>query len=210
MHRQRGNALFLILIAVALFAALSYAVTRSGRGGGGINRENSLIAASEITQYLSGVRSVVTRMILTGVAESGVNFDPEDVTDSGVFSPSGGGYVYANIPANVGNATDWGFASLEHPTRGVYITDIGTNTDVTGRDALAGLADISLAVCTAINNGVGVANPPANNSPTADGTAVTYDIGSNVIDAYPGQPFACVNTDNGSGVYLYYHALIEN
>lgn len=68
MHSAKGNALFLILIAVALFAALSYALTQSGRGGGGIDREQAEIKAAEIVQYVGSIRHAATRLRTLGNA----------------------------------------------------------------------------------------------------------------------------------------------
>ncbi len=64
MRSQRGSALFLILIAVALFGALSYAITQSGRGGGDISKEQVDLEASKIVQWAGLVQAAVNRMIL--------------------------------------------------------------------------------------------------------------------------------------------------
>src|ERR1039458_1324840 len=61
--KESGNVLFLILIAVALFAALSYAVTQSSRSGSTESTgEKSLISSSTLTQYPAGVRTDIIRM----------------------------------------------------------------------------------------------------------------------------------------------------
>lgn len=97
MNRQNGNALFLILIAVALFAALSYAVTQSGRGSGDINRETENLQASQMLQYLNQIRTEVQRMILVkGCADTDITFyDAPAKPECGVFSPEG-----ANMPVS--------------------------------------------------------------------------------------------------------------
>ncbi|PZP55012.1 MAG: hypothetical protein DI586_08220, partial [Micavibrio aeruginosavorus] len=57
-----GNVLFLILIAVALFAALSYAVTSSSRGSGDTKMENAEIEAARIIQYSTSIDVGLQRM----------------------------------------------------------------------------------------------------------------------------------------------------
>lgn len=66
MKRQNGNALFLILIAVALFAALSYAITSSGRGGGSIDKEQATIDAARVLETLANVNQAALRLRVIG------------------------------------------------------------------------------------------------------------------------------------------------
>ena len=62
-YAQSGNVLFMILIAVALFAALSYAVTSSSRSGGNnASRESLQIEGAQIAQYVTGIQNSIMRM----------------------------------------------------------------------------------------------------------------------------------------------------
>mgnify|MGYP000246349149 CR=1 FL=1 len=77
MKDQRGNILFLILLAVVLFAALSYAVTSSTRGGGKDASSEKLKAmAAQMVQYGTLVENAVTRARTTGgIPEWGLEFN---------------------------------------------------------------------------------------------------------------------------------------
>lgn len=191
---ERGNALFLILIAVALFAALSYAVTRSGRGSGSIGRETGLINSSQLTQFPASLRTAVTRLILTGTSVTDLTFDPTDTSPNGVFSPNGGGVVY-QAPPSTGivstiDATNagphWRYKGIPSGAGGYYILGIGSNTSA-GRDAFA-FVGVNPGTCSSINQGLGLSTVPAIEGATAFSTAGA------AADAPSGQPG---NNDEG-------------
>jgi hypothetical protein len=69
MLNSRGNALFLILIAVALFAALAYAVTQSSRGGGTSSREQVEIDVALAIQQAAMIETTINRLLLTTNAQ---------------------------------------------------------------------------------------------------------------------------------------------
>ena len=112
-----GNALFLVLIAVALFAALSYAITSSGRGSGtSADKEKKFIETAQWLQSVSQIRSAVQRMGISGVAAADIEFcaNPADdlcvfsnsvnelctTGENCVFAPEGGSVIPPNLPYN--------------------------------------------------------------------------------------------------------------
>lgn len=99
-YKQSGNALFLILIAVALFAALSYAITQSGRGGGNIAKEQELIRSAQILQYFSQIKNATDRMqLIYGCQASDVGFYGNGTRpECGIFHPDGGAVPVSSVP----------------------------------------------------------------------------------------------------------------
>ncbi|MCC6598604.1 MAG: hypothetical protein IT559_07435 [Alphaproteobacteria bacterium] len=226
-ERESGNVLFLILIAVALFAALSYAVTQSSRSGGGdANSEKSLVNSAQITQYPASVRTSLVRMMVSnGTSADIMNFDPP--TDFAttctaspapcVFHPSGGGATYVTAPAEVMASAaqgTWYFSST------YQVQDIGTTVaSNAGNEIIAFLVGVSPSVCKKLNtqlgigatddtdaNGVGDAGIAVANIPTSAMGQISGNLGidgyvaAQVIDGpdFAGQPFGCVDFDDAT------------
>lgn len=156
---ERGNVLFLILIAVALFAALSYVVTQSTRSGGGsTEREKNILSSAQMTQYPTALRTSIIRMVLGGTGIENVKFNSPDNFGSIsasqlVFHPQGGGATYQQAPADLsssGNSTlDWYFNG------NYYVPGIGIDTSG-GNDIIAFLPGVSNGVCKQVNEELGV------------------------------------------------------
>lgn len=216
---ERGNALFLILIAVVLFAALSFAITQSNRSGANSNRETSLVSSTTVTQYSSAVRTGVMRMMLRrNLAPTALLFiPPTEATYGGadaaqeVFHPDGGGVSFSTVDPNTVTTVTTAVA-ITNPFRAgnwYYINnkgveDVGTATG----DLVAILDGVTRPVCERINEQISgnIAIPTAaENLASILGAGGTISDAGTVIDA---QQFYCIQP-NGATTFVYYHVLAE-
>ncbi len=200
--KERGNILFLILLAIVLFAALSYAVTNGTRvsDNGGMSKEAAESAAADILNWTAQVDVVVQRMrMIKGYSIEDISFRDNankdqtggaDIfhntncggTDCRVFYPDGGGATsrffekYAYAAANVGDA------NLRMPGHHTYMMGQVANIGTPANDLLLRIDYLALPVCKALNRKLGLSECPAVGQ-TGSIRRFEGAVGPSIVDA---------------------------
>lgn len=182
MKKQQGNVLFLILVAVVLFAALSYAVTQSSRSGGGVDSETDQLNMAAYGSYISSVRFGYQRLRLKGVSPDDMTFSKASSdacianAERCLFHPDGGGVVFRPLSDFVkGSAGLDGYIAVSQS-----IEDVGTAAP----DVMYFEEDISLETCRAFNIFMGLPPDP-----------IREDTMDNSIDGMGGATEFCYQED---------------
>lgn len=202
---ESGNVLFLILIAAALFAALSYAVTQSSRSGGGATeREGYNLAASEISNYATAISAAVTRLIATGCSSEEISFytptvastvwyqhTPEVDDECKIFHPSGAGVPY-QFPSSKWLDPDFSAQNYYGEylmTSVTCIPQVGTGTDDTCQgnddetDLILFLPFISQGICEVLSDQF---DTKVSSTIIQDGANAFPAVGSEFTGTYTG------------------------
>ncbi len=227
-HLQRGNILFLILLAVVLFAALTYAITGSQRGGvKDISDEKADLLASQIIQQATNIQQAVLRLKTTGgCTDAQISFQPTASTPRSyananapadkhchIFDPAGAGVPFQEPPAEAFDPALSGQTYYSGATnffghflisKNIYIPRLGTDGGPTGTDLVILYPYLRSAVCTKINQKLGTPSNIVWNTGNFDGAV--YDgafqfSNYNPPGSPPGGPFhsMCHMGKDGSG-----------
>lgn len=119
LQPQSGNAMVYILIAIALFGALTLTLSRQNDSADGQDISDEMVAlyTNELMQYIASTQNVVDQMTFSGTDIGELDFvKPTSATfDTGsnvhkVFHPQGGGLNYQekfNNKIGVGTTYQW-------------------------------------------------------------------------------------------------------
>lgn len=219
---QAGNVLFIILLGISLFAALSYAVSLGMRGGGAQLSEDKLkLVATEIINYSTSIREGVASIRINGCNEKQISFES---VESGttylnnnaptsklchVFHPSGANRKYTAF--NPTPVLNQGFhGQFSFPGIGTNCTN-ATCTDLHYQINF-GNSDTALKLCSAINSLLNHTDIPTPIVLTSTATTTPFTgtyiyTGAESATLYKGKTAACYRLGS-SGPYVYYHVLL--
>lgn len=213
-NTEQGNAIWFVLVAVALLAALTMAMTRSSdtvEQTGDIERAR--IVASELMRYTNGMKAAVDKMTLSGISESDLCFHAPDWGHND--------YNGASCAENANQLFDVEGAGLTWRT-----FDFVTGWEIFGSHLVQNLetsnteliiqAQVSGALCREINIMLGIPNP-SDNAPVDDIQNIARFTGSytpaapdNIIgdDAseFDGKEAGCRKDGNN---YFFYQVLVK-
>lgn len=228
MNAQAGNVLIIILIAVALFAALSFVTSTMMRGGTRVGTEKAGIYVSEILTYSRGVNEAVRYMRVSNeCADEAMSFErsPYDGSDVDyenvnapanfschVFHPRGGGVAQHEMQAEIFDAAYNGEADYGRWVISGASKIIGLGSDSRGELILA-LPYLKKPVCDILAKRIGQSLPVPVDS--VAGVDLTRFVGSyDSIETYDDVDdvmTGCINiTSSGSAQhYMFFLVLIS-
>ena len=231
---ERGNIFFFILIGVALFAALSYVISKgmSTQSVSGLSDRQASLAASDILDYAQQLSHGVDALRQKNVSESDIcfyapgwgvttyNYCSSD-TSSQVFSPSGGGVQFRKMETDwidkdvAGSSPEYGLLLFSGNDSVVQIgTDGGGDSS---QDLMVVFPYLKSVICNQIDKRLGLSYDPPPSDVSGGDIALTVkrfdgtftsDSNSSVYGG--GGPLehvdsACVES---GGKYYFYHVLI--
>jgi hypothetical protein len=121
-----GNVLFLILLGIGLFGALTFIATKGLRSSSGkISEEKTKLAVSEMLSYADEIKTGFKKLLIQGTEIHRISLDMVTMTTQGgaqlkhvndhcavdtckVFKPSGGGVIEKNFFKHGYKSPTWG------------------------------------------------------------------------------------------------------
>ncbi len=224
---ERGNMLFMILIAVVLIGILTAVIMRAGNTeNSNIDKETLVLRVSEAQRAASEFERAVMFILSNNRSETEIRFaHPAAHADYGdytvdperqVFHPQGGGATYREPPADINDGiSKWEFYGS------TAVPGAGSNR----ADLIAVLPNVTQPFCDRINALNGQPTPPpadtgdclntgaswrfnnVNNTNLFDPTPNTMSAATFAQDPNTAAPHAalqaCVRCDDASNNYYY-------
>lgn len=190
MLKSNGNVLFLILIAVVLFAALSFAISSTTRtSGSNVTTDLDKLNAGQISQACGQLRNAAMRFMMTGVTDTellvndGVSTSTPCRTGNKCLFSASGGEAIIPLPPQVKGSTNGKFAVPPTPTQYAYY-NVANGAYLTGYDSNRPLVifeayPLEKSLCEQLNVAAGLnPTPEFFSSSNATYRDACYDNGS--------------------------------
>ncbi len=206
---ESGNAIWLILITVALFGILGAVISRNSASvDQTASVESDRIKAAAILRYAKSVETAVQTMLLNGISENDLDFvamaghdntncnDPE----CEIFNMAGGGVEYQSAQDLL---DDDSFTGAWHVTTGNRVYQFGCDDSNNGCTELLLIArSLPKSVCMQINRIQDITNT-GNDAPqqteVIEGSAYTGSYSTTVNSAFIGGTNAGVESTEAQG-----------
>ncbi len=163
-HKQNGNVLLIILVAVALIAALTIAIRGLNSQDASISKEELAIRGTEVQRYMNEIEYAIREILNNGYSEGDIRFahskadssygDLFGDSDKGdqVFHSSGGNATYRDPPRDINDGSGWEFYGHS------ALPSAGSDR----ADLIAVLPNITESFCNAVNASIGYMAQPSD------------------------------------------------